>query len=293
MKGYCDGSSSWRSATPTVRISANTSKPSNVQPRFEATSAFHCVRSSDRYQGDAAAVADWLMFSPCGFARLLLPAPFAQKLTPRSPGCNPRPAKRGEGGPSAARAGGGAIRGSLAPHPARAFGARHPLPANCGERADRVHGARGLQTRSKFRQHVFAEQFDGAHGIGGEAHREHQPLGAGGLGGERLRETVAGIAADRKPPREIIEQAELLHQLDVGFARPRAVAAVQFEQRETQRLGDAAPLRVLVADHVAGEEREHSADLGARDVAVLAAVERGDLPNLDVVDGAAGGFRAG
>src|SRR6185312_4196431 len=63
MSLYCDGSSSWCSAAPTVRMSANTSKPSKVQPRLEATSAFHCVRSSDRYQGDGAMVTDSVIIS--------------------------------------------------------------------------------------------------------------------------------------------------------------------------------------------------------------------------------------
>src|ERR1700745_783673 len=44
-------------------MSANTSKPSKVQPRFEATSAFHCVRSSDRYQGDGATVTNSVIIS--------------------------------------------------------------------------------------------------------------------------------------------------------------------------------------------------------------------------------------
>ena len=44
---------------------------------------------------------------------------------------------------------------------------------------------------------MFAEQFDSAHGVGCEAHGEHQSLGAGRLGGERLREAILRIAADR------------------------------------------------------------------------------------------------
>jgi hypothetical protein len=44
-------------------MSANTSKPSKVQPRFEATSAFHCVRSSERYQGVGAMVTDSVIIS--------------------------------------------------------------------------------------------------------------------------------------------------------------------------------------------------------------------------------------
>src|SRR5262245_18198126 len=178
-----------------------------------------------------------------------------------------------------------------------------PSPQGGGEQTEfAAHSASlqrlALQTRPawellQFRQDVFAEEFDGAHGVGGEAHREHEPLGAGRLGGARLRETIVRIAADRQPPREIVEQAELLHELDVGFARPRAVAGMQFEELETQRLGLAAPLRMLVADHVAGEESEHGADLGTCDVAVLATLERRDLPNLEVVDGATGSFRAG
>src|SRR3974390_1282473 len=52
MSLYWEGSRSWCSAAPTVRISANTSKPSNVHPRFEARSAFHCARLSVRYHGE-------------------------------------------------------------------------------------------------------------------------------------------------------------------------------------------------------------------------------------------------
>src|SRR5262245_21672262 len=44
-----------------VRISANTSKPSNVHPRFEAISAFHCVRVSERYHGEWPEMADSFM----------------------------------------------------------------------------------------------------------------------------------------------------------------------------------------------------------------------------------------
>src|SRR6516165_11171204 len=50
---------------------------------------------------------------------------------------------------------------------------------------------------------------------------------------------------------------------------------------------------MLVSDYVAGKEREHGADLVARGIAILVAVERGDLPNLDVVARAAGGFGSG
>ena len=87
---------------------------------------------------------------------------------------------------------------------------------------------------------MLAEQLDGAHRIRGEADGEHQPLGAGGLGGQCLLEAVFNVAADREPPRQVIEQAELLHQLNVSFPRPGAVAPSQLEQRRAQRLGNAA-----------------------------------------------------
>src|SRR5262249_59135574 len=74
MNWYCEGSSSWRNATPTVRMSAKTSKPSKVQPRFEATSAFHCVRLSARYQGKGAAADSLMPFLPPIFAQRLVPA---------------------------------------------------------------------------------------------------------------------------------------------------------------------------------------------------------------------------
>ena len=68
---------------------------------------------------------------------------------------------------------------------------------------------------------------------------------------------------------------------------PRAVAPAQFQQRLAQRLGNAAGLQMLVADDVAGQEREHRAYFRARGIAVLVAVERSDLPNLDLVRRAA------
>src|ERR1051326_5491056 len=67
-----------------------------------------------------------------------------------------------------------------------------------------------------------------------------------------------------------------------------SVAPVQLEQRLAQVFGHAAGLHMLVADHVAGEERQHGPDLAARDIAVVAAIERGDLPNLDLLRRAAG-----
>src|SRR5262249_20973667 len=80
MNWDCEGSSSWRSATPTVRMSAKTSKPSKVQPRLEATSAFHPVRLSARYQGAVAAAAVSLMpFLPLIFAQRLVPAAIYQE----------------------------------------------------------------------------------------------------------------------------------------------------------------------------------------------------------------------
>src|SRR5262245_22643350 len=101
------------------------------------------------------------------------------------------------------------------------------------------HGAppiRALSRNLQFRKHVFAEQFDGTYRVGGEADGEHQSLRACGFGGERLRKTILRIAADRQPARQVIEQAKLLNQPDVGVTRPGAVAPAQFEQRRPQRL---------------------------------------------------------
>src|SRR6516225_11927662 len=64
MSWYWEGSKSWCSATPTVRIRANTSKPSNVHPRFEATSAFHWDRLSERYHGEDGKAPNSLISSP-------------------------------------------------------------------------------------------------------------------------------------------------------------------------------------------------------------------------------------
>src|SRR5215467_15992200 len=128
MSGYWEGSKSWCSATPTVRISANTSKPSNVQPRFEATSAFHCVRSSDRYQGDAAAVADWLMFSPCGFARLLLTRSLCRKAYAEIAWVQPPPREAGRGWPERSEGRVRGHKGLTCPSPGSRFRRSPPSP---------------------------------------------------------------------------------------------------------------------------------------------------------------------
>src|SRR5439155_25485058 len=51
MAEYSAASSNWRNAKPTVRNNAKISKPSKVQPRFEAINTFHCARLKLRYQG--------------------------------------------------------------------------------------------------------------------------------------------------------------------------------------------------------------------------------------------------
>src|SRR6516165_10933619 len=71
MSLYWEGSSSWCSAAPTVRMRAKTSKPSNVHPRFEATSAFHCARLSERYHGeDVIVTVAVMLFLPAISASL-------------------------------------------------------------------------------------------------------------------------------------------------------------------------------------------------------------------------------
>src|SRR3954471_5702330 len=65
MRGYSEAVKSWWRATPTVRMSANTSKPSKVQPRFDARSAFHCARVSERYHGTDG-MADSVMIASAG-----------------------------------------------------------------------------------------------------------------------------------------------------------------------------------------------------------------------------------
>src|SRR5499427_8633107 len=81
MRLYWEGSSSWRSAAPTVRMSANTSKPSNVHPRFEATSAFHCAPLSERYHGEDPKVPTSLMISSRSLPRHIPPEIAHEKLT--------------------------------------------------------------------------------------------------------------------------------------------------------------------------------------------------------------------
>ena len=76
---------------------------------------------------------------------------------------------------------------------------------------------------------MLTEQFNGANGIGCKADRQHQPLRASGLGAERLCKAIVWIAADRKASRQIIEQAEFLNELDIGFAGTCAVTSPQFE----------------------------------------------------------------
>ena len=96
-----------------------------------------------------------------------------------------------------------------------------------------------------------------------------------------------GLPQIAKSSRQIVEQAELLHEFDVGFAGPCAVAPAQFQQRLPQRFRNAARFQVLVADDVTGQEREHRAYFRARGVAVLIAVECSDLPDLDLFRGPA------
>src|SRR5713101_6633238 len=73
MSAYCGASSNWCKAKPTVRNSAKISKPSNNQPRFEATSTFHCARLSDRYQGEDTIAA--LVFMPVTSLFWICPVP--------------------------------------------------------------------------------------------------------------------------------------------------------------------------------------------------------------------------
>src|SRR5215470_12982641 len=89
MSLYWEGSSSWCSAAPMVRMSAKTSKPSNVHPRFEATSAFHCARFSERYHGEDAIVSvaammcslEWMRRSRPGAIGFELPS-FQMRVGP-------------------------------------------------------------------------------------------------------------------------------------------------------------------------------------------------------------------
>src|SRR5215813_10372809 len=64
MALYWDGSSSWCSAALIVRMRANTSNPSKVQPRFEAISARHWPPFSERYHGAEVEVSNTLMSAP-------------------------------------------------------------------------------------------------------------------------------------------------------------------------------------------------------------------------------------
>src|SRR6516165_12771851 len=62
-------------------MSANTSKPSNVHPRFEATSAFHCAPLSARYHGEDPKVPTSLMISSRSLPRHIPPEIAHEKLT--------------------------------------------------------------------------------------------------------------------------------------------------------------------------------------------------------------------
>src|SRR6516225_4021771 len=62
-------------------MSANTSKPSNVHPRFEATSAFHCAPLSARYHGEDPKVSTSLMISSRSLPRHIPPEIAHEKLT--------------------------------------------------------------------------------------------------------------------------------------------------------------------------------------------------------------------
>src|ERR1019366_3037517 len=135
---------------------------------------------------------------------------------------------------------------------------------------------------SDARHHMFAEQLDRFHRIGGKTDRQHQALCSGLLGRKGLPQTIGWRSADGEPPRQVVEQAELLHELDVGLAGPRAVAPAQLQQRLAILFRHAARLQVFVADDIAGEEGQHGADLIAGKLAVLVTVQGTDLPDLDL-----------
>src|SRR5215470_2373279 len=67
-------------AGPTVRKSAYSSNPSNIQPRLAASRMFHWLRSSERYHDGGAAMASDMVVSPnCCGSTGLLGLPFARR----------------------------------------------------------------------------------------------------------------------------------------------------------------------------------------------------------------------
>src|SRR5216684_3826610 len=82
--------------------------------------------------------------------------------------------------------------------------------------------------------------------------------------------------------------SEFAHQSDVRVAWPRAVASTQFEQRVAKLFGHPARFKILVADDISRQEREHCPDLVTGDVSIHRAVQSRYLPYLDVVHGPAG-----
>src|ERR1700741_4104885 len=87
MRPYSEESSSSCSAAPTVRMRANTSKPSNVQPKLDAINAFHCVQSSDWYQREVRPALNSLIRHSlaCRGVRLCLHRSAGEKRITTSP----------------------------------------------------------------------------------------------------------------------------------------------------------------------------------------------------------------
>src|SRR5882672_11921624 len=140
---------------------------------------------------------------------------------------------------------------------------------------------------SQFRKHIFSEKLDGPDRVRRQTDREHQPLGARVLGGQRLLEALFRRATNRQTFGKIVEQAELAHQSDVRVARPGAVAPAQFEKRLAKMFWHPGRFKVFVANDVSSQERQHGPDLVARDVSVHGTIQSRYLPYLEIFRGPA------
>ena len=134
---------------------------------------------------------------------------------------------------------------------------------------------------------MFSKELNGPDRVRREADREHQPLGACCLGGQRLLQALFRRAADRQTPGKIIKQAELAHQSDVRIPWPGAVAPAQFQERLAKMFGDPTRFKIFVADDISRQERQHRPDLVTGDVAIQGTVQRPYLPYLDIASGPA------
>src|SRR5262249_50274897 len=119
--------------------------------------------------------------------------------------------------------------------------------------------------------------------IRGETHRKHQPLHASRARRRQLRQALFRRPTDRVAPREVLEEPEPLDQVRVRLARSRAVVRTELLDRVAELGRYAGGEGIARPDDVASDEREDLAERAPRALAVVAAVESRDVPDLDRV----------